>query len=51
MDIGADYVVIFLKVVKGFETDLFGDAYYDISNRRNATLLNPINLPKEEYVM
>ena len=46
----ADYVVMFLKVLKGFENDLFGDAYYDISNRRNATLRKPINLPKEDDV-
>ena len=46
----ADYVVMFLKVLKGFENDLFGDAYYDISNKRNATLRKPINLPKEDDV-
>lgn len=46
----ADYVVMFLKVLKGFENDLFGDAYYDIANRRNSTLRKPINLPKEDDV-
>ncbi|XP_066911407.1 uncharacterized protein [Clytia hemisphaerica] len=46
----SDYVVMFLKVLKGFENDLFGDAYYDIANKRNKVLRKPVNLPKEEDV-
>ena len=43
-------VVEFLKVLKLFENDYFGDAYYDLKYRRNRTLRKPMNLPKDEDV-
>ena len=49
-DMRADHVTMFLKVLKGFENDLFGDAYYNLANRRITALRKPINLPKEDDV-
>ena len=46
----SEQVVQFLKVLKLFEDDLFGDAYYDINYRKNVNLKKPINLPLDEDV-
>ena len=43
-------VVDFLQVLKLFENELFGDAYYDINYRRNVNLRKPINLPRDDDV-
>ena len=40
----------FLKVLKSYENDYFGDAYYDLKYRRNVHLRKPVNLPKDEDV-
>ncbi|XP_066914461.1 uncharacterized protein [Clytia hemisphaerica] len=49
-DCRSDFVVMFLKVLKSFENDLFGDAYYAVSYQRNTVLRKPVQLPKEEDV-
>ena len=43
-------VVDFLQVLKLFEDELFGDAYYDLNFRANVNSRKPINLPKDEDV-
>ena len=43
-------IVEFLKVLKLFENEIFGTAYYDLNYRRNRTLRKPINLPKDDDV-
>ena len=50
LDVRSQRVVEFLQVLKLFEDEIFGDAYYDISYRRNVNLRKPINLPKDEDV-
>ena len=48
LDVRSQRVVEFLQVLKLFEDEIFGDAYYDISYRRNVNVRKPINLPKDE---
>ena len=43
-------VVDFLKVLKLYEEELFGDAYYDLNHRKNVNLRKPINLPNNDDV-
>ena len=50
MDEREKEVVGFLKVLKSYENDYFGDAYYDLKYRRNVNLRKPANLPKDEDV-
>ena len=50
LDVRSQRVVEFLQVLKLFDDEIFGDAYYDISYRRNVNLRKPINLPKDEDV-
>ena len=40
----------FLQALKWLESELFGDAYYDINYRRNRTLRKPVTLPKDDDV-
>ena len=40
----------FLQVLKLFEDDIIGDAYYDINYRKNVESLKPINLPSNDDV-
>ena len=49
-DKSADEVVNFLKVLKYYEDDLFGDAYYALNNKKNVTSKKAISLPKEKDV-
>ena len=49
-DLKSNRVTEFLKVLKLFESELFGDAYYDLNYRRNRTLRKPVNLPKNNNV-
>ena len=49
-DIRSNRIVEFLKVLKLFENEIFGDAYYDLNYRRNRSLRKPINLPKDDDV-
>ena len=49
-DTRSNRVVEFLKVLKLFENEIFGDAYYDLNYRRNRSLRKPINLPKDDDV-
>ena len=49
-DVRSQRGVDFLQVLKLFEDELFGDAYYDINYRRNSNLRKPMNLPKDEDV-
>ena len=41
-------VLDFLKFCKLFENEMFGDAYFDLSFRKNRGLRKPINLTKTE---
>ena len=50
LDVRSERVVEFLQVLNLFEDEIFGDAYYDISHRRNVNLRKPINLSKDEDV-
>ena len=43
-------VVNFLQVLKLFESELFGDAYYDINLRTSVNIRKLINLPRDEEV-
>ena len=43
-------VVDFLKVLKLYENDIFGDAYYDLHFRKNVKNKKPFSLPKGEDV-
>ena len=43
-------VVGFLKVLKLYEEELFGDAYYDLNHRKSVDLRKPINLPNNDDV-
>ena len=49
-DKSADEVVNFLNVLKYYEDDLFGDAYYALNNKKNTTSKKAISLPKEDDV-
>ena len=49
-DLKSNRVTEFFKVLKLFESELFGDAYYDLNYRRNRTLRKPVNLPKNDDV-
>ena len=40
-------VVDFLQVLKLFENEIFGDAYYDLNCRRNVNSRKPVNLPND----
>lgn len=44
-------VVDFLSVLKMFEKDTFGDAYYELNYKKNTVLRKPQNLPKEDDVV
>ena len=37
-------------MLKLYEDEVFGDAYYDLSYRRNVNLRKPINLPKDDDI-
>ena len=43
-------VVDFIQVLKLFENELFGDAYYELNFRKNVKDRKPINLPKNSDV-
>ena len=47
-DLKSNRVTEFIKLLKLFESELFGDAYYDLNYMRNRTLRKPINLPKSD---
>ncbi|XP_065673105.1 uncharacterized protein LOC124805852 isoform X2 [Hydra vulgaris] len=49
-DLKSQRVVDLLKVLKLYEDDLFGDAYYNLNYRKNIDLQKPINLPNEADV-
>ncbi|XP_065681675.1 uncharacterized protein LOC124811063 isoform X2 [Hydra vulgaris] len=49
-DLKSQRVVDLLKVLKLYEDDLFGDAYYNLNYRKNIDLRKPINLPNEADV-
>ena len=49
-DSRADKVKDFVTVLKLFEEELFGDAYYDLNHRKNVKDRKPIALPKEDDV-
>lgn len=40
----------FLQVLKLYEQELFGDAYYELNFRRNSTLRKPLQLPNNDDV-
>jgi len=51
MDDREQQVVQFLKVLKSYENDYFGDAYSNsLQYRRNVNLRKPLNLPKNDDV-
>ena len=50
LDERAKKVTDFLQVLKLYEDELFGDAYYDLNYRRNVNLRKPVNLPKEDEI-
>lgn len=43
-------VTDFLQVLKLFEDDMFGDAYYDINYKKNVESRKPVNLPNNDDV-
>ena len=49
-DARSQKVVDFLKVLKLYENEIFGDAYYDINYRKNVALRKPLRLPKDDDV-
>ncbi|XP_057292356.1 uncharacterized protein LOC130616083 [Hydractinia symbiolongicarpus] len=49
-DVRAQRVSDFMQVLKLYENDFFGDAYYDLQYRKNVTLRKPVNLPEEDDV-
>ena len=50
LDAKSQQVVEFLQVLKLYEDEIFGDAYYDLSYRRNVSLRKPVNLPKDDEI-
>ena len=49
-DARAQKVTDFLQVLKLYEDDFFGDAYYDLQYRKNVNLRKPVNLPKDDDI-
>ena len=49
-DIRSQRVSDFLTVLKLYENEMFGDAYYDLNYRKNVALRKPIKLPKDDDV-
>lgn len=49
-DIRLKRVSDFLTVLKLYEKEIFGDTYYDLNYRKNATLEKPIKLTKDDDV-
>ena len=50
LDATSQQVVQFLQVLKSYEDEIFGDAYYDLNYRRNVSLRKPVNLPKDDDI-
>ena len=50
LDAKSQQVVEFLQVLKLYEDEIFGDAYYNLSYRRNVSLRKPVNLPKDDEI-
>ena len=50
LDVNAKHVTDFLQVLKLFQDDIFGDAFYDINYKRNVESRKPINLPSDSDV-
>ena len=50
LDARSQQVVEFLQVLKLYEDEIFGDAYYDLNYRRNVSLRKPVNLPKDDDI-
>ena len=50
LDARSQQVVEFLQVLKLYEDEIFGDAYYDLNYRRDISLRKPMNLPKYDDV-
>ena len=50
LDARSQQVVEFLQVLKLYEDEIFGDAYYDLNYRRDIRLRKPVNLPKYDDV-
>ena len=46
----AENVRRFLEVLKLFENDFFGDAFYDLNYRKNVHLRKPVKLPKDDDI-
>ena len=50
MDDKSKRVTDFVQVLKLFENEIFGDAYYDLNFRKNVNSRKPVNLPSDEDV-
>ena len=50
LDATSQQVVQFLQVLKSYEDEIFGNAYYDWNYRRNVSLRKPVNLPKDDDI-
>ena len=37
-------------MLKLYEDEIFGDAYYDLNYRRNVSLRKPVNFPKDDEI-
>ena len=49
-DIRSQRLSDFLTVLKLYENEMFGDAYYDLNYRKNVAPKKPIKLPKDDDV-
>jgi len=49
-EIRSTNVTNFIQVLKLYEYELFGDAYYDINYRKNVNSKEPTNLPQEDDI-
>ena len=47
MDSNSKHITDFLQVLKLFQDDFFGDAFYDINYKTNIESRKPINLPSD----
>ena len=50
LDARSKMVVDFVQVLRLFQDELFGDAYYDLSYRKNVKNRKPLNLPRNDDV-
>ena len=50
LDARSQQPVEFLQVLKLYQDEIFGDAYYDLNYQRDVNLRKPVNLPKDDDI-